>query len=174
MLERPADSAGSGRPCRGRDADSSWRRVAAKPRPRRGMSAETTAPKRPLRNAAAKRRCLSATTLAKRAEVLLDLERPVAAIADCDAALGLNPDSCRALKVRGKVKAALGDFEAANLDLSKAQSIDFDPELKATRRAGATVPWRCAVVAGRDRGAAAGARRGHSEGTTELTKIDGL
>ena len=73
--------------------------------------------------------CLSATTLAKRAEVLLKLERPAAAINDCDAALKLNPDSCRALKTRGKVRAALGEFVEANLDLSKAQSIDFDPDL---------------------------------------------
>ena len=73
--------------------------------------------------------CLSATTLAKRAEVLLKLERPAAAIKDCDTALTLNPDSCRALKVRGKVRAALGEFVEANLDLSKAQSIDFDPDL---------------------------------------------
>ena len=59
----------------------------------------------------------------------MKLERPAAAINDCDAALKLNPDSCRALKTRGKVRAALGEFVEANLDLSKAQSIDFDPDL---------------------------------------------
>ncbi|KAH8049363.1 heat shock chaperonin-binding motif containing protein [Aureococcus anophagefferens] len=73
--------------------------------------------------------CLSATTLAKRGEVLLKLERPRGCASDCAAALALNPDSCKALKVRGKAHAALGDYTAANLDLSKAQSIDFDPDL---------------------------------------------
>ncbi len=41
---------------------------------------------------------VSAMTLATRAECLLKLKRPCAAIADCDAAISINPDSAKALR----------------------------------------------------------------------------
>ena len=72
---------------------------------------------------------LSATTLAKRAECLMKLKRPKAAVSDCTAALEINPDSCRAYKVRGKGRRDLSEWTGANLDLAAAQNIDFDPEL---------------------------------------------
>mmetsp|Transcript_13998 Transcript_13998/g.49730 ORF Transcript_13998/g.49730 Transcript_13998/m.49730 type:complete len:407 (+) Transcript_13998:69-1289(+) len=74
--------------------------------------------------------CLSAATLAKRADVLLGLGRPRAAISDCAAALQMNPDSAKAFKTRGKAHKALGLWTKANLDLAAAQNIDFDPTLK--------------------------------------------
>ncbi len=40
----------------------------------------------------------SALTLANRAECLLLLRRPLAAISDCNEALKLNPDSAKALR----------------------------------------------------------------------------
>lgn len=43
----------------------------------------------------------SALLYAKRAECYLKLKKPNAAIRDCDAALGLNPDSAKAFKARG-------------------------------------------------------------------------
>jgi len=72
---------------------------------------------------------LSATTLAKRADILLKLDRPAAAVHDCDAALIINPDSVRALKTRGKANRRLGYWTKANLDLAAAQNIDYDPDL---------------------------------------------
>lgn len=48
-----------------------------------------------------------------RAECLIKLSKPVAATRDCDAALKLNPDSAKALKVRGMAKRLLGQYEAA-------------------------------------------------------------
>jgi suppressor of tumorigenicity protein 13 len=41
---------------------------------------------------------VSAMTLANRAECLLKMRRPRAAISDCDAALAMNPDSAKALR----------------------------------------------------------------------------
>jgi len=43
----------------------------------------------------------SALTFANRGDCLLKMKRPVAAVADCDAALGINPDSAKALKIKG-------------------------------------------------------------------------
>ena len=51
---------------------------------------------------------VSALTLANRAECLLKLFRPCAAIADSTAALALNPDSAKALRCRGKCYRYLG------------------------------------------------------------------
>lgn len=70
----------------------------------------------------------SPLTLAKRADVLLKLRRPNAAIADCDAALKLNPDSAKSLKTRGKAYRLLGDWEKASADLSQGNTIDFDED----------------------------------------------
>lgn len=44
--------------------------------------------------------------------------RPNAAILDCDAALKINPDSAKALKMRGKAHRMLGQWEAAKKDLA--------------------------------------------------------
>jgi suppressor of tumorigenicity protein 13 len=41
---------------------------------------------------------VSAIALANRAECLLKLRRPLAAISDCDAAIAINPDSAKALR----------------------------------------------------------------------------
>lgn len=71
---------------------------------------------------------VSALTLSNRAECLLKLKKPCAAIADCTAALALNPDSAKALRCRGKAHRFLGKWEAAQLDLAAAQRIDFDPD----------------------------------------------
>lgn len=42
---------------------------------------------------------VSALTLANRAECLLKLRRPLAAVSDCSAAIVLNPDSAKALRL---------------------------------------------------------------------------
>lgn len=68
----------------------------------------------------------SALLYANRAVALMQLGRPRAAEHDCSLALGMNPDSAKALRVRGKARKALGDYEAALHDLSASQQIDFD------------------------------------------------
>jgi len=68
----------------------------------------------------------SAMTYSARAECLLKLERPCAAIRDCDEALKINADSAKALRIRGRSRRAIGDWELARKDLSASQAIDFD------------------------------------------------
>jgi suppressor of tumorigenicity protein 13 len=68
----------------------------------------------------------SALLLANRAFVLLELDRPRAAIADCNVALSHNPDSAKALRIRGTAYKRLGQYEQARLDLSGSQAIDYD------------------------------------------------
>jgi len=63
---------------------------------------------------------------ANRAMALLKLNRPLAAERDCDQALQQNPDSAKALRIRGKARKALQKWELALKDLSSAQAIDFD------------------------------------------------
>lgn len=68
----------------------------------------------------------SALLYANRATALLKLGRPKAAERDCDCALKENPDSAKALRVRGKARKDLGKWEDALKDLSASQQIDFD------------------------------------------------
>ena len=76
----------------------------------------------------------SAMLLTKRAELLLKLRRPVAAIRDCDNALSLNPDSGKAFRVRGLAHRALQKWERAHTDLANAQTIDFDEATEVVKR----------------------------------------
>jgi len=71
----------------------------------------------------------SALAFANRANAFLKLQRPNAAIKDCDAAIQLNPDSAKAYKMRGKAHRMLGQWEAAARDLGVGQTIDFDESL---------------------------------------------
>uniref|UniRef100_A0A7S2RCL6 STI1 domain-containing protein n=1 Tax=Rhizochromulina marina TaxID=1034831 RepID=A0A7S2RCL6_9STRA len=71
----------------------------------------------------------SALTFANRGDCLLKLRRPVAAVADCNSALVINPDSAKALKIKGKALRYLGRWEEAHVALSKAMAIDFDPDM---------------------------------------------
>ena len=63
---------------------------------------------------------------ANRAMALMKLNRPRAAERDGTLALEMNPDSAKALRVRGKARKALGKYEEALKDLSQSQQIDFD------------------------------------------------
>merc|ERR1719188_493794 len=64
----------------------------------------------------------------KRADILLKLKRPNAAIADCTSALEINPDSGKAFRMRGKAHRFLGHWEQAHKDLAMAQKLDFDDD----------------------------------------------
>lgn len=70
----------------------------------------------------------TAMVYAKRAEILLKLKRPNACIADCDAAVAINPDSGKAYRLRGKAHRRLGHWGEAHKDLSTAQQLDFDDD----------------------------------------------
>jgi len=72
----------------------------------------------------------SALLYARRASVLLKLNRPMACIRDCSEALKLNPDSAKAYKIRGKAYRKLHKWEEANKDLAMGQRIDYDDETK--------------------------------------------
>jgi len=68
----------------------------------------------------------SALLYANRADVLSKLKRAKHAIRDCDEALKINPDSAKALRIRGIAKKSLEMYEEALKDLSQAQAIDYD------------------------------------------------
>ena len=69
---------------------------------------------------------VSAAMCCKRAEVLLKGGRPAACVADATVALGINPDSTKAYKLRAKARRKLGDYGEAAADFGQAQKIDFD------------------------------------------------
>ena len=68
----------------------------------------------------------SALLYANRAMVLMELGRTKAAEHDCSLALEKNPDSAKALRIRGKARKLLGKYDEALHDLSASQQIDFD------------------------------------------------
>lgn len=68
----------------------------------------------------------SSLIYAKRADVYLKLKKLNNAIADCNAALALNPDSAKSLKTRGMAYRYLGRWELAAHDLQEGNKIDFD------------------------------------------------
>merc|ERR1711862_1060684 len=68
----------------------------------------------------------SALLYANRADVLLKLKRAKHAVRDCDEALKINPDSAKALRIRGVAKKELEMYEEALKDLSQAQAVDYD------------------------------------------------
>ena len=70
----------------------------------------------------------SALLLANRAHVLFKLGKYSVAIRDCDAALDKNPDSAKALRIRGECHLKRSKYHDALKDLSAAQTIDFDEE----------------------------------------------
>jgi len=67
---------------------------------------------------------------AKRAQCYIKLQKPNAAIRDCNRALDLNENSQQALKWRGKAFRMLGNWEAAYKDFCKAQLSDFDDDVQ--------------------------------------------
>ena len=68
----------------------------------------------------------SALLLANRADVLFRLQRYQDAVTDCNEALVKNPDSAKALRIRGRALKELGEFERSIKDLAASQQIDYD------------------------------------------------
>ncbi|KAL4827380.1 hypothetical protein H8958_022097, partial [Nasalis larvatus] len=69
---------------------------------------------------------------AKRASVFIKLQKPNAAIRDCDRAIEINPDSAQPYKWRGKAHRLLGHWEEAAHDLALACKLDYDEDASAT------------------------------------------
>lgn len=85
----------------------------------------------------------TALILAARADILLQLARPCAAIRDCCLALQMNPDCGKAHLVRGAAHQKLGHWKKSYRDLSQGQKLDFQDQYAslhdlAAKRAGAT------------------------------------
>ncbi|KFP94516.1 Hsc70-interacting protein, partial [Haliaeetus albicilla] len=74
--------------------------------------------------------CL-AILYAKRASVFVKLQKPNAAIRDCDRAIKINPDSAQTYKWRGKAHRLLGHWEEAAHDLALACKLDYDEDASA-------------------------------------------
>ncbi|CAK0829652.1 unnamed protein product [Prorocentrum cordatum] len=70
----------------------------------------------------------TAMIYAKRAEILLKLKRPNACIADCTAAIEINPDSGKAYRIRGRAHRGLCNWEQAHKDLALGQQLDYDDD----------------------------------------------
>ena len=76
----------------------------------------------------------SALTYAKRAEALIKLRRPTAAIADCNKAKELNPDSAKMYKVSAKALSMTGDFAGAYASLCIGNKIDEDDDSRLLQK----------------------------------------
>lgn len=73
----------------------------------------------------------SAILYAKRASVFIRMQKPNAAIRDCDRAISINPDSAQPYKWRGKAHRLLGHWEEAAKDLAMACKLDYDEDASA-------------------------------------------
>ncbi|KAF7661129.1 hypothetical protein LDENG_00268100 [Lucifuga dentata] len=65
---------------------------------------------------------------AKRASVFIQMQKPNAAIRDCNRAISINPDSAQPYKWRGKAHRLLGHWEEAARDLATACKLDYDED----------------------------------------------
>jgi len=70
----------------------------------------------------------SSILIADRGKCWLKLKKPNNAIKDADRALGVNPDSAKALRIRGQARILLGQLESGHADLCTANRIDYDEE----------------------------------------------
>lgn len=73
----------------------------------------------------------SSLLYANRASVFIKMQKPSAAIRDCNKAFDLNPDSTQAYKWRGKAYMLLGHWEKAAEDLAMACIWDYDEDTNA-------------------------------------------
>ncbi|XP_057716610.1 hsc70-interacting protein [Corythoichthys intestinalis] len=71
---------------------------------------------------------------AKRASVYVQMQKPNAAIRDCDRAIQINPDSAQPYKWRGKAHRLLGHWEEAARDLATACKLDYDEDANALQK----------------------------------------
>jgi len=72
--------------------------------------------------------CASALLYSRRAQLLMQLDRPKAAANDCTAALAINPDSAKAFKIRARANQKLENWEEAHSDFQTGLKIDYDED----------------------------------------------
>lgn len=72
--------------------------------------------------------CASAMLYSRRAQLLFQMDRPRAAVNDCTAALAVNPDSAKAMKIRARAYLKLEMLEEAHADFQTALKIDYDEQ----------------------------------------------
>lgn len=77
--------------------------------------------------------CL-AVLYAKRASVFIQMQKPNAAIRDCNRAIQINADSAQPYKWRGKAHQLLGHWVEAARDLGTACNLDYDEAASAFLR----------------------------------------
>lgn len=77
--------------------------------------------------------CL-AVLYAKRASVYIQMQKPNAAIRDCNRAIQINADSAQPYKWRGKAHQLLGHWVEAARDLGTACNLDYDEAASAFLR----------------------------------------
>ncbi|XP_067426086.1 putative protein FAM10A4 [Emydura macquarii macquarii] len=66
-----------------------------------------------------------------RASVFVKLQKPSAAIRDCDRASELNPNSAQSYRWRGKARVLLGHWEEAAQEFALACQLDYDEDTNA-------------------------------------------
>mmetsp|Transcript_143107 Transcript_143107/g.457308 ORF Transcript_143107/g.457308 Transcript_143107/m.457308 type:complete len:808 (-) Transcript_143107:157-2580(-) len=71
----------------------------------------------------------SALLYARRAQVLMKLDRPRGAANDCTAALTINPDSAKAFAIRARAYKKLDRIADAHLDFQTALKLDYDEQV---------------------------------------------
>ncbi|EHB18315.1 Hsc70-interacting protein [Heterocephalus glaber] len=67
----------------------------------------------------------------KTASVFIKLQKPNAAIRDCDRTSEINPDSAQPYKWRGEAHRLLGHWEGAAHDLALACKLDYNEDVSA-------------------------------------------
>ncbi|XP_075888377.1 hsc70-interacting protein [Nelusetta ayraudi] len=75
-----------------------------------------------------------AVLYAKRASVYIKMQKPNAAIRDCDRAISINPDSAQPYKWRGMAHRLLGHWEDAAKDLATSCRLDYDETASAMQK----------------------------------------
>eukprot|EP00931_Biecheleriopsis_adriatica_P078494 TRINITY_DN51956_c0_g1_i1.p1 TRINITY_DN51956_c0_g1~~TRINITY_DN51956_c0_g1_i1.p1 ORF type:complete len:490 (-),score=164.62 TRINITY_DN51956_c0_g1_i1:84-1553(-) len=79
--------------------------------------------------------CATALMYSRRAELLLRIERPRAAVNDCTAALAINANSAKAYKTRARAHAKLQCWADAQSDFQEGLKLDYDEDAAEEARA---------------------------------------
>jgi len=69
---------------------------------------------------------LSASLYSKRAQILIMMSKPKAAIKDCDKAISINKDTAPPYKWRGRAYRKLGDYLQAYQNFQSSNKLDYD------------------------------------------------
>merc|ERR1719379_1974488 len=87
--------------------------------------------------------------LAIRGGLLLNQNRPCAAIRDCTAALKINASFVKAYRIRGTAHRRLGHWKKAHRDFTEAQGLKFDDSIVEMQKHVAATVKKLDIAAGR-------------------------